>query len=280
MKEGTGTITNPANNTTYSASADWNLKGTQLGSSGYYCVYNGTGNNFSVTNTTQNTQYIVQIFEYNNSTGNEQYNTVTATGNPNNQTTLPVELTTFTATAANNAATLTWNTATEVNNYGFEVERRAISNQQSGISNWLKIGFVQGAGTSNVTHCYSFTDANVSAGIYAYRLKQTDNDGTYKYSGEAEITLLVPNVFALNQNYPNPFNPTTTIEFTLQEDGFTTLKVYDVLGKEIAMLVHDNLQAGVLHKTTFNASKLSSGMYFYKLESNKQMQVKKLLLIK
>ncbi|MGD0038098.1 MAG: MBL fold metallo-hydrolase [Bacteroidota bacterium] len=89
-----------------------------------------------------------------------------------------------------------------------------------------------------------------------------------------------PTGFRLNQNYPNPFNPTTTIEFTVQKEGFATLKVYDVLGKEVATLVKENLQSCILYRTIFQASKLSSGMYFYRLESGKQMQVKKLILMK
>jgi hypothetical protein len=280
MKDGTGAITLPANNTTYSASADWNAKGTQLGSSGYYCVYNGTENNISITNTAANTQYTVQAFEYNNSAGYEQYNTASATGNPCNQSTLPVELIAFTATAAHNAATLMWTTATEVNNYGFDVERRAIGNLQSANSNWLKVGFVQGAGTSNSQKKYSFADANVTSGRYAYRLKQIDNGGTYKYSIETEVTLSVPHEFVLHQNHPNPFNPSTTISFTLAQDGFTTLKIYDMLGRETTTLVIENLQAGVVHMAKLNASQLASGLYYYKLESGKQMKVKSMLLVK
>jgi archaellum component FlaG (FlaF/FlaG flagellin family) len=280
MREGTGAITNPANNTTYTASADWNSKGTQLGSSGYYCVYNGAGNSIFVTNTAPSSQYIVQVFEYNNSTGDEQYNTVTATGNPNNQTTLPVELASFTVLSSNKNVTLNWKTATEINNYGFEIERRAVKSELQTVNSWQKLGFVQGAGTSNSLNEYSFTDASVSSGTYAYRLKQIDNAGIYTYSSETEVTVSVPKVFALNQNYPNPFNPTTTISFTLADDGFTTLKIYNVLGREIATLVKAYLHAGVLYQETLNASKLSSGIYFYKLENGKQMQVKKLLLMK
>jgi hypothetical protein len=280
MKEGTGAITTPANNTTYTASADWNSKGTQLGSSGYYCIYNGTENNIAITNTTARTQYTVQAFEYNNSAGNEQFNTASATGNPSNETSLPVELTTFTATAAHNAATLTWSTATELNNVGFEVERTVTGHQQPGKSTWLKVGFVHGAGSSNSPKAYSFVDANISSGTYAYRLKQIDIDGTYKYSVETELTLSVPHVFLLNHNYPNPFNPSTTISFTLAEDGFTTLKIYDILGRETATLVKENLRAGTLHQVSFNAATHSAGMYFYKLESGTNTQVRKFLLLK
>ena len=87
VKEGSGAITNPVNSTTYTASASWFVKGSQLGSSGYYCVYNGTGNTVSVIDLKGNTQYTVQAFEYNGSPGSELYQTSTATGNPNTKTT-------------------------------------------------------------------------------------------------------------------------------------------------------------------------------------------------
>jgi hypothetical protein len=84
----------------------------------------------------------------------------------------------------------------------------------------------------------------------------------------------------LNQNYPNPFNPTTTISFTLAQDGFTTLKIYNVLGKEVATLVNGEMKAGVTNTVTFNASKLSSGVYFYQLDAGSFSETKKLMLLK
>jgi hypothetical protein len=199
---------------------------------------------------------------------------------------LPVELVSFTATAnrlpagGRFNADLHWSTATEVNNYGFDVERRLINSQSSTVISWTKIGFVEGSGTSNSTHSYSYTDASVSSGTYAYRLKQIDNNGTYKYSSEAEITIAVPKFIALNQNYPNPFNPTTTITFTLAQDGFTTLKIYDVLGREVTTLVNGEMKSGVMNAVSFNASKLSSGVYFSRLESSGNVQTKTLMLLK
>jgi hypothetical protein len=90
----------------------------------------------------------------------------------------------------------------------------------------------------------------------------------------------LPQEFLLLQNYPNPFNPATVISFTLAKDGFTSLKIYDVLGREVATLVNSVLKAGVMNTVNFNASKLSSGVYFSRLESGGTMQMKKLLLIK
>jgi hypothetical protein len=89
-----------------------------------------------------------------------------------------------------------------------------------------------------------------------------------------------PQIFSLLQNYPNPFNPTTAISFTLAKDGFTTLKIYDVLGREVTTLVNGVMKAGVMNTVNFNASKLSSGVYFSRLESGGNVQMKKLVLLK
>jgi hypothetical protein len=99
-------------------------------------------------------------------------------------------------------------------------------------------------------------------------------------TGVEEQGASVPGVFALLQNYPNPFNPTTAIEFTLAENSKVSLKVYDLLGREVAVLVNGEMKAGILHRVPFDGSKLASGIYFYRLEAGKNVQVKKLMLVK
>ncbi|MBK7632303.1 MAG: T9SS type A sorting domain-containing protein [Ignavibacteriales bacterium] len=89
----------------------------------------------------------------------------------------------------------------------------------------------------------------------------------------------VVNEFALEQNYPNPFNPSTTISFTLTANQFVTLKVFNALGEEVSTVVNENLNQGV-HSVSFNANGLSSGFYIYRLESNNQVQVRKMMLLK
>jgi hypothetical protein len=194
---------------------------------------------------------------------------------------LPVELASFTASVNRLNAQLSWTTATEVNNYGFDIEKRAVSDKQSAANSWAKVGFVKGNGTSNVQHTYSFSENVTESGTYAYRLKQIDNSGAFKYSQEAQVTIgVVPKVFALNQNYPNPFNPTTTISFTLAQDGITVLRIFDILGREVATLANDMMKAGVLQQVTFDASRFSSGVYFSCLENNGLRQIKKIMLMK
>jgi len=98
-------------------------------------------------------------------------------------------------------------------------------------------------------------------------------------SGLEEIVDNIPKVFSLKQNYPNPFNPTTTIEFSLPHTEQVTLKIYNILGEEVAALVSEKLPAGK-YKYEWDARGLASGMYFYKLEAGDFVQTKKMLLIR
>jgi hypothetical protein len=189
---------------------------------------------------------------------------------------LPVELSSFNAAATNGAVKLTWQTATEVNNYGFQVERKMDKVETI----WEEIGFVAGSGNSNAPKDYSYTDNSLdNSGKYSYRLKQIDNDGKTTYSNEIETDVTVVLEYALSQNYPNPFNPSTVINYTLSQPGFVTIKIYNTLGQEVSTLLNGQMDAGK-HTLTFDASKLSSGMYLYKITAGNFTQVKKMLLAK
>ncbi|MFN3560722.1 MAG: T9SS type A sorting domain-containing protein [Chloroherpetonaceae bacterium] len=189
-----------------------------------------------------------------------------------NPVALPVELTSFNAQVLNNGVRLTWTTASEVNNSGFEVQR---SNDQA---NWTALGFVRGAGTTTEAQSYSFTDAQASGRVF-YRLKQIDFDGQFEYSNVIEVNVGLPKQFALDQNYPNPFNPTTTIAYQLPTAGNVSLKVFDMLGKEVATLVNGRQEAGS-YTVNFNANQLSSGVYFYRLQAGNFVQTRKMMLVK
>lgn len=96
---------------------------------------------------------------------------------------------------------------------------------------------------------------------------------------EDEANNNVVNSFNLAQNYPNPFNPSTKISYALQSPELVTLRVFDVLGREVATLVNQYQSAGN-HTVSFNASSLASGMYFYKLEAGSFQSIKKMMLLK
>jgi hypothetical protein len=199
-----------------------------------------------------------------------------------NTTVVPVELKSFRAKNTSDGVLLDWITATETNNKGFEIERSRTSNVK-GQMNWEKIGYVAGFGTTTEPKSYSFTDNNVTSGAYSYRLKQIDLDGSYEYSNIVEVQVNVPLQFSLSQNYPNPFNPTTQIKYSIPEDGFVSLKVYNALGQQVAELVNGIVKAGS-HSVSFNAGSaagvLSSGIYYYRMESGSRVMVKKMMLLK
>ena len=85
--------------------------------------------------------------------------------------------------------------------------------------------------------------------------------------------------FNISQNYPNPFNPTTSIKYTVPSNEYVTLKVYDILGNEVATLVNERKESGN-YTVNFDGDKLSSGLYIYKLQAGKFSQVRKMMLLK
>ncbi len=186
----------------------------------------------------------------------------------------------FYSLTVNDQIHLNWETATEINNYGFEIER-SISNSTA----WQKVGFVEGNGNSNSEKEYNFVDKNVSFGNkYFYRLKEINTNGSFEYSEVVEADLSIPLDFSLSQNYPNPFNPTTKIKYTIPAVGTgntlsVQLKVYDILGNEIAILVNEEKPAGT-YEVEFGAKNLPSGMYFYKLTVGNNSEIKKMMLLK
>ena len=191
--------------------------------------------------------------------------------------TIPVELTSFSAVVSKGSVDLKWSTATEINNAGFEIERSIAS------ANWEKIGYVNGAGTTTERNEYSYTDKNVQAGKVFYRLKQIDFDGTYEYSNVVEVNTLVPSTFAVYQNYPNPFNPTTNIKFDLPTNSNVKISLVNMIGEETVVL-DKNFTAGTNH-VTIDGSAFTSGVYIYIVkavgENGKTMlSSKKMILLK
>jgi uncharacterized delta-60 repeat protein len=188
---------------------------------------------------------------------------------------LPVEIAYFYSLVKENNVALSWGTVWELNNSGFRVER-----QQAGSNNWSDIGFVQGNGTANEANDYTFTDNKLTKGNYKYRLKQIDYNGNYEYHAlNTDVIVGTPQNFDISQNYPNPSNPKSKIDFNMPFDGKVSLKVYDITGKEMAVLV-DEFRAADFYSVEFDGSKLSSGVYFYNISSGSFFETRKMILIK
>ena len=188
-------------------------------------------------------------------------------------TTVPVELTNFTANLIDNNVVLNWTTVTEKNNSGFEIQRRIES------SDWETLGFVAGRGTTTEPSDYSYSDQVKSSGNYEYRLKQIDYDGTFEYSNIVQIEVSPVYEYQLAQNYPNPFNPSTLISFSVAQRSNVNLSVFNILGEQVATLINETKEAGN-YQVEFNASNLPSGMYVYRIEAGNFISTKKMMLLK
>ena len=186
---------------------------------------------------------------------------------------IPVELVSFTHEINELGVLLKWKTATETNNAGFSIERSKDN------ENYSEIGFIGGRGTTTEPQAYSFIDDKVESGKYYYRLKQIDYDGKYAYVGEILVDVGAPSKYVLEQNFPNPFNPSTVIKFSVPEKTNVLLKVFNTLGQEISEIVNSEFDAGV-HQIEFNSSNLTSGVYYYKMETEKFSQIRKMVVVK
>lgn len=186
---------------------------------------------------------------------------------------LGVELNSFSCIAGNNNVSLNWATASETSNDHFELSRDG--NVVANIA-------TQGNGATG--HNYSWIDNAVLNGrTYTYNLVSVDVDGTRHdlatETATPSVNGTLPNDYALAQNFPNPFNPTTEISFNILEAGIVTLKVYNLVGQEVATLVNGSIEAGA-HTVAFDAANLTSGIYLYRLEAGSFSAEKKMVLMK
>lgn len=208
-------------------------------------------------------------------------------GGPYHTTTmgaLPVQLATFTGSYVGaSSVRLNWRTVSELNNYGFYIERRRAT-----VTEWSEVpgSFIPGRGTTSLPQEYSFTDNTASGGSLSYRLRQVDLDGSVNYSepivvdSPTSVKEDAPMQFALLQNYPNPFNPTTEIRFSVATTDRATLTIYNPLGQRVATLFDGIAESGRYHTVRFAAENLSSGTYFYRLQSRDRAEMKKLVIMK
>ncbi|MCF7794546.1 MAG: lamin tail domain-containing protein [Candidatus Cloacimonetes bacterium] len=198
---------------------------------------------------------------------------------------LPVTLSSFSATIQNGTPELYWTTESELENMGWNIYR---SEEETGMDNnnylLLNGDMIPGMGTTSIPTDYSFIDDHpiTTAGTYWYWLQSVS------YSGELEmfgpISLLfepggngnLPQITELSNNFPNPFNPTTTIKFSIEENETGKLTIYNVSGQKI---VQKTYSAGN-HIFNWNAEDQASGVYFYKLHTSRYNETRKMILMK
>jgi photosystem II stability/assembly factor-like uncharacterized protein len=172
--------------------------------------------------------------------------------------------------------TANWNAVTGATGYYLDVA------MDNGFINY--VSSYNNKDVRNITSC-TITELSPNT-IHYYRIRAYNDTRTSPSSQVIAVSLVgvqdnvsIPKEFSIEQNYPNPFNPTTTINYSVPKSQFVTLKVFDLLGREIATLVNENENAGY-YKVKFDASSLTSGIYFYQLRSGNFSETKKLVLLK
>ena len=187
-----------------------------------------------------------------------------------------IELAAFTAIQDENHVLVQWLTAHEVDHAGFNILR---SQQEQGPYERLNEAPITGEGV------YEFLDESVAfSQVYYYKIESVSVAGLKQPFGPINVRVEPPHTFSLLQNYPNPFNPETTIEFSLPQAAQVTLKVYNLLGREVATLIDAPLEMG-FHRVVWdgrnNASqRVASGLYLYRIQADDFEQVKKMVLVK
>ncbi|MBD3289244.1 T9SS type A sorting domain-containing protein [candidate division KSB1 bacterium] len=151
-------------------------------------------------------------------------------------------------------------------------------------SDFKRIGFENGNGTTSEPRSYQFVDSDLPEGTYIYRLKQIDFDGTSVFSHTAEVTIGLPADFELYQNYPNPFNPITTISYSLPQSGHVELSIYNVKGEKVNKLVDEYQKSGKYdfqwNARDWNGTEVSSGIYYVQIKALNTTQFRKMTLMR
>jgi hypothetical protein len=178
---------------------------------------------------------------------------------------------------------LIWTTLSETNNYGFEVQRRPANSQTFST---IPGSYVAGMATCVIPRTYAYVDTTATPGEWWYRLKQIDMDQTIHYSSAKRVDVLTgvaeesaPVQFALHQNFPNPFNPATIIRYQVGAACNVHLAVYDLLGREVAVVVNEHIQPGI-YEARFDGTSFASGVYVYRLTTGSFTVSRRLLLLK
>ncbi|MBU0712536.1 T9SS type A sorting domain-containing protein, partial [bacterium] len=201
---------------------------------------------------------------------------------------LPVELSSFTAENQSGGVLLKWSTESEIENLGFILERR---DSKFEIGNWEEIaGYITDSrlqGQGSVTHRteYSYTDNAVTPGVtYEYRLGDVDYNGKVTWHKKLEVKVesestKIPSEFGLHKAYPNPFNPAVTLSYGLKEAGQITLQIYNLRGQLVETLISAYQLTGT-YDVTWQPENVSAGVYIIRLQSGSKTNLRKLVFVK
>lgn len=293
LHQGPGTPSNPIDGTVYTPSTDWGLPGTQLGTSGYYCIYRGAGNAVTVTNLLPLTNYWVVVFEFNCDGVAAHFLYPGAEGNattldPN----VPVELSSFTASVNQQYfVALNWTTASETEAVGYNVLRYESNDMTDAYR--VNPTMIPATNTSSETH-YSFTDKEAALGTWYYWLESKNLSGVSDFFGPISIVItdgtgspITPDLTNLSRLFPNPFNPGGTYltgTYQLAKTENILVAVYNIKGEKVRTIANGAKHAGSYpiswNGFNDNGKMCPTGVYYLILKTDDSITTRKIVMIK
>jgi len=188
--------------------------------------------------------------------------------------TLPVELTSFTATRDGSDALLSWATASEQNNAGFEVQHAPTE------GSFEAVGFVDGAGTTESAQSYDYRVSDLEPGTHRFRLEQVDFDGTTELSEVRKLEVRPGEALSVDPVAPNPASGAATLSFTTRESQDVTVSLYNALGQKVRTVFSGTTREGESRSPQIETGELASGTYFVRVEGESVMETRRLTVVR
>ena len=195
---------------------------------------------------------------------------------------LPVELAAFDARVKERRARLSWQTAGETNNAGFYVQHRPLSSGEEATTpaEWSSLGFVEGAGTTDQSRQYAFETEELSPGPHAFRLRQVDTGGRAVHSKPLEVTVSMEASHMVSGPSPNPVQGSATLDVAVRRAQDVEVALYNVLGQRVATAYRGTLPGEKTKPIRLDASTLSSGVYFVRVDGEEFTATKRVTVVR
>ncbi|MBL7977246.1 MAG: T9SS type A sorting domain-containing protein [Bacteroidetes Order II. Incertae sedis bacterium] len=188
-------------------------------------------------------------------------------------TALPILLISATATIKTQTATLYWTTAQEINSDRFVIERQTTQDSK-------QVGEIKGQDNITEQHDYAFTIPNLAYGQHLFRIAQQNRNGLVSYTNPFSVFVELTDALALSEVYPNPFNPSTNFTLAVGQTQNVQIRVFDLLGRQVALLHQGRLDGQTTHTFSFHAEGLASGKYVARIQGEYFIAHKHLVLLK
>jgi hypothetical protein len=195
---------------------------------------------------------------------------------------LPVELAQWDAQTNGNDVVLSWTTASETNNAGFVVQHQRVAGADTTLDpdKWTDVTFVAGGGTRTVPTSYRYTTSGLQVGTHAFRLRQVDTDGSTTPTRSVQVAVNLAEAYQVSAPHPNPARSAATLKVAVRDNQEVSVEVYDVLGRRVARVFDDRIEAQQVQRIRIPTDRWASGAYFVRVEGADFREMRRLTIVR